>query len=35
MRDPQLINADEDTRMIPLWSMAMAAAVFVLVEYYF
>jgi hypothetical protein len=35
MRDPQLINADEDTQMIPVWSMMAAAAVFVLVEYYF
>jgi len=35
MRDPQLINADEDTRLVPVWSMIAAAAVFVAVEYYF
>jgi len=35
MRDPELINADEDTRMVPVWSMVAAAAAFVLVEYYF
>ncbi len=35
MRDPQLIAANEDERLIPAWSIAVAAAAFVLVEYYF
>ena len=35
MRDPESINANEDTRLIPVWSIMAAAAVFVLVEYYF
>ena len=35
MREPQTISANEDTRMIPVWSIMAAAAVFVLVEYYF
>ena len=35
MREPQSINANEDTRLIPVWSIVIAAAVFVLVEYYF
>ena len=35
MRDPQLIDANEDTRLIPIWSIVAAAVVFVLVEYYF
>ena len=35
MRDPQSISANEDTRLIPVWSIVAAAAAFVLVEYYF
>ena len=35
MREPELINPNEETRLVPLWSIAIAAAVFVLVEYYF
>ena len=35
MHDPQSISANEDARMIPVWSMVAAAAAFVLVEYYF
>lgn len=35
MRDPESIDANEDTRLIPVWSIMTAAAVFVLVEYYF
>lgn len=35
MRDPQSIAANEDERMIPAWSIAVAALAFVLVEYYF
>ena len=35
MRDPQSIDVNEDTRLIPIWSIVAAAAAFVLVEYYF
>ncbi len=35
MHDPQTITANEDTRLIPVWSIVAAAAAFVLVEYYF
>lgn len=35
MRNPESINANGDTRLIPIWSIIAAAAVFVLVEYYF
>jgi hypothetical protein len=35
MRYPQSISANEDTRLIPVWSMAAAATGFLLVEYYF
>jgi hypothetical protein len=35
MREPELINPNEDTRLVPVWSIVAAAAVFVLVEYYF
>ena len=35
MREPESINANEDTRLVPVWSIMVAAAVFVLVEYYF
>jgi hypothetical protein len=34
-RDPQSIAVNEDERLIPLWSIVAAVAVFVLVEYYF
>jgi hypothetical protein len=33
-RDPQSITVDEDARLIPMWSIMVAAAAFVLVEYY-
>ncbi len=35
MPDPQVISANEDTRLVPVWSILLSAAVFVLVEYYF
>ena len=35
MPDPQSIHANEDSRLIPAWSIAAAAAAFLLVEYYF
>jgi hypothetical protein len=35
MRDPQPISANEDERIIPLWSIIAAVIAFVLVEYYF
>jgi hypothetical protein len=35
MRDPQSISANEDTRLIPVWSIVAAATAFLLVEYYF
>jgi double zinc ribbon protein len=35
MREPQSITVDEDERLIPIWSIVVAAAAFVLVEYYF
>ena len=34
MRDPESITVNEDARLIPVWSIVVAAAVFVLVEYY-
>jgi hypothetical protein len=34
MHDPQTIAANEDARMIPVWSIIAATAAFVLVEYY-
>jgi hypothetical protein len=34
MREPQSIAANEDTRLIPAWSILLATAAFVLVEYY-
>ena len=34
MRDPQSISANEDARLIQVWSIVVAAAAFVLVEYY-
>jgi hypothetical protein len=33
MRDPQSIAVNEDSRLIPAWSMVAATAAFVLVEY--
>ncbi len=35
MRDPQSIAVNEDSRLIPVWSILVAAAAFVGVEYYF
>jgi hypothetical protein len=35
MREPQSITVNEDERLIPIWSIVVAAASFVLVEYYF
>lgn len=35
MSKPERITDHDDPRLIPLWSMAAAAAAFVLVEYYF
>jgi hypothetical protein len=35
MREPESITVNEDERMIPVWSIAVAFAAFVLVEYYF
>ena len=35
MREPQSIAVNEDERLIPIWSIVVAAAAFVLVEYYF
>jgi len=35
MRGPQSITANEDARLIPVWSIVAAAVAFVLVEYYF
>ena len=35
MPDPQYIAVKEDEHLIPVWSIVVAAAAFVLVEYYF
>ena len=35
MHEPESITVNEDTRMIPVWSIMAAAAAFVFVEYYF
>src|ERR1035437_1581553 len=35
MRNPQSISPNEDTRLVPIWSILAAAVVFVLIEYYF
>jgi hypothetical protein len=35
MRETQSITVNEDERMIPVWSIVVAFAAFVLVEYYF
>lgn len=32
---PETIDVNEDTRLIPVWSIVAASAVFLLVEYYF
>ena len=34
MRTPESITVNEDARLIPVWSIVVAAAAFVLVEYY-
>jgi len=35
MRNPESITVNEDSHLIPMWSIIVAAAAFVLVEYYF
>ena len=35
MQNPESISVNEDSRLIPVWSIVAAAAAFVLVEYYF
>lgn len=35
MRHPESIAVPDDERLIPLWSIVLASAAFVLVEYYF
>ena len=35
MKNPESISVNEDTRLIPVWSIMAAAVAFVLVEYYF
>jgi hypothetical protein len=35
MRMPETIHANDDTRLVPVWSMVVAAAAFLLVEHYF
>lgn len=35
MREPESITIHEDERIIPVWSIVVAAIAFVLVEYYF
>ena len=35
MRDPENITVTNDSRLIPTWSVVVAALAFVLVEYYF
>jgi hypothetical protein len=34
MRQPESIGVNDDTRLLPVWSIVAAAAAFVLVEYY-
>jgi len=34
MRNPESITVNDDTRMIPVWSIVTAAASFLLVEHY-
>ena len=35
MQEPQSIAVNDDSRLIPTWSIALAVAAFALVEYYF
>ena len=35
MRNPQNISVNDDARLIPMWSVVIAVAAFVAVEYYF
>lgn len=35
MREPEPISVEPDERVIPVWSIVVAAAAFLLVEYYF
>jgi hypothetical protein len=35
MNDPENITANEDSGLVPAWSIAVAAVAFLLVEYYF
>jgi len=35
MRNPESITVNEDSHLIPMWSIIVATAAFVLVEYYF
>ncbi|MGA2635532.1 MAG: zinc ribbon domain-containing protein [Terracidiphilus sp.] len=35
MHDPQTITANEDARLIPIWSIVAATVAFLVVEYYF
>ena len=35
MREPESIEVNDDARLIPVWSIVVAVAAFVLVEYYF
>jgi hypothetical protein len=35
MREPESIHANDDTQLVPVWSMAAGAVAFALVEYYF
>ena len=35
MRDPESITVNDDARLIPMWSIVIAVAAFVGVEYYF
>ena len=35
MQEPQSITINDDSRLIPIWSIALAVAAFALVEYYF
>ncbi len=35
MRTPESLHATGETRLVPLWSILVSAAVFILVEYYF
>lgn len=35
MQEPQSITVNDDSRLIPIWSITLAVAAFALVEYYF